>query len=117
MGLRKMPRGVQRVILTGRQIEQLTDRIIQYVLANWRRFAYVDNTDCVELRLYKLSDILGLNIKQVPPTYRGALLDEIIRRFKQMGYTVQRVFKRNTGKAGDCVALVICRPSAGSDTS
>lgn len=81
--------------------------IYEYILTNWKQYAYLDNPSCIILNginslLKKLESRRILKITGKPtPTILSALWDTVLKMF---GWANYRITKTRNGK------IIICQP-------
>ena len=103
---------VGRLRLSERQIEEYAKKIVDLFLQHWTRYAYVDNPDCAELRLYKFEYFMP-ELAKICPTHRRLILEHAAKELLSRGYKIVSWTKKNTKKRflrlGDNTILVVCR--------
>ena len=96
--------------LSNDEVIEYARKIVDYFVANWKRFAYLDNPNCAELRLYKFDGVV--DVLRLSPLYRHELIRAIIRELSKKNLKVVEKLRR-TCKVGrarmfETTVLVVC---------
>ncbi|NPA70793.1 MAG: hypothetical protein GXO26_08285 [Crenarchaeota archaeon] len=85
-------------------LNDISERLVSYILANWRRYAYLDNSNCINMPLTRIAkEVVN---ERVDRATLGQAYSKVRERFRKMGYRV--VLKRRWAKNGS-TWIEICR--------
>ena len=108
--MRKIQLG--RLRLSDEQIKEYARRVVELFLKHWHKYAYVDNPECAEFRLYKFEYFMP-ELAKVCPTHRRMILEYVAKELLEKGYRIMLWTRKNTKKRflrlGDNTVLVVCK--------